>query len=99
MASIDDLVQNLGDTVVEGDKVQLIPQGLTPIDGVVDYVSPHFLGVRSDDALYRFIHGFEGTTMVGHHLFQEGVNRMEAERSWRAWLSSLFDGTDATVFD
>ena len=89
----------LGGTVVEGDKVQLTPEGLAPIDGVVDYVSPHFLGVRSEDALYRFIHGFQGTTMVGHHLFGDGVNQAEAERSWQAWLGSLFDGTNATPVD
>ncbi|HYT30066.1 MAG TPA: SRPBCC domain-containing protein [Actinomycetota bacterium] len=77
--------------VAEGDHVRLIPEGLGAIEGVVDYVSPHFLGVRTSDALYRFIHGFDGTVMVGHHLFADGVDREEAERAWRAWLDRLFD--------
>jgi uncharacterized protein YndB with AHSA1/START domain len=80
----------LSDRVAEGEMVRLTPEGLAPIDGVVDYVSRHFLGVRSDDALYRFIHGFEGTTMVGHHLFSGGVDQQEAERAWRSWLDRLF---------
>ncbi len=77
--------------VAEGDHVRLIPEGLGAIEGVVDYVSPHFLGVRTSDALYRFIHGFDGTVMVGHHLFADGVDREVAERAWRAWLDRLFD--------
>jgi hypothetical protein len=32
----------------EGDKVRLTPEGLAPIEGVVDYVSPEVLGVRTD---------------------------------------------------
>ena len=62
----------LGDDAAVGDKVRLTPEGIEPIDGVVDFLSPHFIGVRSDDAIYRFIYGFEGTTMVGHHLFAAG---------------------------
>ncbi len=80
----------LGDGVADGDRVRLEPQGLPAIDGVVDYVSPHFLGLRTDDALYRFIHGFEGTVLVGHHLFADGVDRDEAEAAWRTWLADAF---------
>jgi uncharacterized protein YndB with AHSA1/START domain len=83
----------LPDDVADGDLVRLTPEGLEPIDGVVDYVSPHFVGVRTGDALYRFIHGFDGTTMVGHHLFADGVDQQETERIWRSWLSRLFDGS------
>jgi uncharacterized protein YndB with AHSA1/START domain len=77
--------------VTKGDRVRLTPEGLAPIEGVVDYASPHFIGVRGSDALYRFIHGFGGTVMVGHHLFSAGVDQEEAERGWRDWLTRLFD--------
>jgi uncharacterized protein YndB with AHSA1/START domain len=88
----------LGDDVAVGDKVQVAPAGLAPIDGVVDFVSAHFIGVLTDDAIYRFIHGFEGTTMVGHHLFAEGVDRAAAEAAWRTWLNGLFpSGGDRTA--
>jgi hypothetical protein len=66
--------------------------GLEPIEGVVDHVSPGFLGVRSDDAIYRFFYGFDGTTMVGHHLFAEGVDRPRAEAAWSSWLTGVFGG-------
>jgi uncharacterized protein YndB with AHSA1/START domain len=79
-----------GGTVAEGDVVRLSPQGVGPIDGVVDEVSPSFLGIRTDDALYRFIRGFEGTVMVGHHLFADGVDQRRAEDEWRAWLVRVF---------
>jgi uncharacterized protein YndB with AHSA1/START domain len=73
-----------------GDTVHLTPEGPTAIDGVVDYLSPHFIGVRSSDALYRFIHAFDDTVMVGHHLFGEDVDQAGAEEAWRSWLDRLF---------
>ncbi len=75
----------------EGDQVRLTPEGLEPIDGVVDYVSPSFLGVRSNDALYRFIYGFDGSVMVGHHLFAADADPEDARRAWQTWLARLFD--------
>jgi uncharacterized protein YndB with AHSA1/START domain len=69
-----------------GDEVHLRPWGLDPIDGVVDWLSKSFLAVRNDDALYVFIHGFEGTAMVGHHLFMPGVDRAATEAAWQDWL-------------
>ena len=82
----------LGDPVSVGDKVQASLEGIGPMDGVVDFLSPHFIGVLTDDAIYRFIHGFEGTTMVGHHLFAGGVDRAAAEAAWEAWLNRTFAG-------
>jgi len=79
------------DTVV-GDAVHVTLQGLPPIDGMVDYVSPNFRGIRTDDALYRFIHGYDGRAMLGHHLFADGVDQQEAERAWRSWLAGIFEG-------
>jgi uncharacterized protein YndB with AHSA1/START domain len=80
--------------IADGDHVVLTPEGIEPIHGVVDYVSPHFLGVRSSDALYRFIHGFDGTTLAGHHLFADGVDQHEAEDAWRSWLGRVFAPSD-----
>lgn len=79
----------LSDAVAEGDAVRF-PIGGAIVDGVVDYVSPSFIGVRSDDAMYRFIRGFDGTVMVGHHLFADGADAAEAQRAWTAWLADTF---------
>ena len=46
----------LAPSVTQGDRVRLTPEGLPPIEGVADYVAATFLGVRTEDALYRF-HG------------------------------------------
>jgi hypothetical protein len=55
-------------------------------------VSPVALGVRSDDGLYRFIRGYDGSVAVGHHLFAD-VDPEEAERAWQAWLRRVFEAS------
>jgi hypothetical protein len=77
----------------EGDKVRLTPEGLDPIEGVVDWVSPDAFGARADDALYRFIRGFDGSVALGHHLYADDVDAKEAEGAWQAWLSRQFDAS------
>jgi uncharacterized protein YndB with AHSA1/START domain len=78
------------DDVQEGDDVALYPEALSPIEGVVDCAGRSFLGVRSDDAMYRFICGFDGTAMIGHHLFGDGVDQLKTERQWSDWLDTAF---------
>ena len=78
-----------------GDEVMLKPEGLPPIEGTVDALSVHFLGVISDDAIYRFIHGYRGQTMVGHHVFADGANEERLEADWRSWLNRTFEGVAA----
>ena len=82
----------LSPDAADGDQVHLSPAGLPPIEGVVDYVSPSFRGVRTEDSLLRFIHGFDGTVMVGHHLYAEDADKEAAERAWRSWLDDVFVG-------
>ena len=69
-------------------KVRLTPEGLEPIEGVVEWVSPSFLGVRTDDAIYRFIWAFTGPLMVAHHIFKDVDEEKETE-AWKAWLNGL----------
>jgi uncharacterized protein YndB with AHSA1/START domain len=88
------LVTGLGlaDPVDVGDQVRLTPQGLAPIEGVIDYVLPAFLGVRSDDALYRF-HGRAALGMpiaVGHHFYGESVDAEKVQNAWETWLNRTF---------
>ena len=57
------------------------------IDGVVDtMLEPTFLGVRTDDALLRFVGG-GGVILTGHHLFGD-VDPAEAEKTWSEWLAA-----------
>lgn len=78
----------LAGPVAVDEKVRLTPEGMAPIDGVVEWVSPSFLGVRSDDALYRFIWAFTGPLMVAHHIFKE-IDEKEETEAWKAWLDGL----------
>ncbi|HEY1330521.1 MAG TPA: SRPBCC domain-containing protein [Actinomycetota bacterium] len=76
--------------VAVGDRVRFAPEGMPAADGVVDYVSPNFLGVRTPDGLYRFIYAFTGNVIIGHHLFAPGSDQRTAERDWAAWLDRVF---------
>jgi uncharacterized protein YndB with AHSA1/START domain len=80
----------LRETPKAGDHVRLTPENLPPIDGVVDYVRGDFLGVRTKDAMYRFIRGYAGGAVLGHHLFAEGIDRAATEQAWQDWLTKLF---------
>jgi hypothetical protein len=75
--------------VAEGDPVRFTPDGLARIEGVVYFVNPDALGVRTPDALYRFLRGFYGSMIVGHHLFAGGADPQATERAWQAWLTRL----------
>lgn len=86
----------LEDPVSLGDKVQVFLEGIGPIDGTVDFLSAHFIGVLTEDAIYRFIHGFDGTTFAGHHLFAPGVDQRETEAAWSSWLGRVFAGGEGT---
>lgn len=75
--------------VNEGDKVRLSPEGLPAMEGVVDWVSKETLGVRTDDGLYRFINGLDGTVVLGHHIFAD-VDEQATQQAWQGWLDRTF---------
>jgi uncharacterized protein YndB with AHSA1/START domain len=79
----------LGAVVHEWDPVHSSLDGLGTIDGVVDYVTPQFLGVRTSTGLYRFIHGHDGTVVIEHHDFAPS-DGLDGEGAWRAWLARAF---------
>jgi uncharacterized protein YndB with AHSA1/START domain len=84
----------LAGAVAEGDRARLAVPGTAPVDGVVDYAGlPTFLGVRTGDGLYRFIHSgpLRGDVVVlGHHVFADQADQGELERAWQSWLTRLF---------
>jgi uncharacterized protein YndB with AHSA1/START domain len=75
-----------------GDAVQASLGDAGTLDGVVDYSTPEFLGVRTGDGLYRFF----GRNHYGHvvgmsaHLFSNGVDAGAREAELKAWLDSLY---------
>jgi uncharacterized protein YndB with AHSA1/START domain len=71
----------------DGDRVRFTPEGLPPVDGVVYFENEDTIGVRTDDAIYRFLRGFRGPVMACHHIFSD-ISRESTEQAWRAWLNA-----------
>jgi hypothetical protein len=69
--------------------VDVAPAGLPRVEGVVDFVSPGFLGVRTSDALYRFMIS-QGMAYAGHHLYGEDVDAAATAAAWQAWIDATF---------
>ena len=73
-----------------GDEaVRFEVDGIGEIGGLVDFVSPSFVGVRTDDALLRFGYSPQGVVFVSHHLYG-GADAAVASAAWQAWLDRTF---------
>ena len=76
-----------------GDAVRIALDG-GPIDGVVDYLTPQFIGLRTNDALIRF-HGRWPIGMsiaVSHHAYARTHSPLDPEplvAAWTRWLGDL----------
>ncbi len=67
--------------------VQLVKAG--PVDAVIDYVSPTFLGLRTPDALIRF-HGRSAlgmTVAVSQHAYNSDIDVVRTRNAWQSWLA------------
>lgn len=73
---------------VVGRPARFRAEGMPDLEGEIDYVSPDFIGLRTADGMYRFIHGM-GTVALGHHIFQS-VDPASTEAAWQAWLDRTF---------
>jgi hypothetical protein len=62
------------------------------LDGVIDYATPEFLGVRTADGLYRFFGRNHYGSVVGMsaHLFVEGVDAAAREAELKTWLDGVY---------
>jgi uncharacterized protein YndB with AHSA1/START domain len=66
--------------------------GAGTLDGVVDYATPEFLGVRTADGLFRFFGRNHYGSVVGMsaHLFEDGVDAAASEAALKAWLDGVY---------
>jgi uncharacterized protein YndB with AHSA1/START domain len=69
-----------------GDPVRFTGE-IGPADGVVYFANAHAIGVRTPDALYRFMRGFGKPVIAAHHLFAADAEPDQARHAWEAWLS------------
>ncbi len=74
----------------EGDDVNLSPDGLEQIDGVVDYLRGNFMGIRTQDALYCFFgrNAFGGPVAVTIHSFAPDADAEQLDQRWRQFLNT-----------
>ena len=81
----------LSSEATAGDAVRVEVPGLQPRDGVVDYLTPHFVGIRTGEGLLRFFgrNAWGAPVGLALHLFGD-VDREGTERAWRTWLDGLY---------
>jgi uncharacterized protein YndB with AHSA1/START domain len=75
-----------------GDAVHASLGDAGTLDGVIDYSTPEFLGVRTADGLYRFFGRNHYGSVVGMsaHLFVDDVDAAAREAALKAWLDGVY---------
>jgi hypothetical protein len=79
----------LSTSVSEGDEVNLQPDATEALNGVVDYLRPNFMGIRTADALYCFFgrNAFGAPVAMTIHAF-DGRDGDQAEQTWQRFLTT-----------
>jgi uncharacterized protein YndB with AHSA1/START domain len=74
---------------VDGQPARLSVPGIEPVEGTVEFVvPPSFVGMRTDDAMYTLIHGYNDMVFATAHYFDDRDTSAETE-AWQSWLGSL----------
>ena len=75
-----------------GDAVHAELDGAGSLDGVIDYLTPEFIGIRSDDGLWRFFgrNHFGSVVGMSAHLFRDDVDAAASEAALKAWLDGVY---------
>ncbi len=85
-----DLIARLGADPALGERVRLTPEGLEPIEGVVDQRDTMLLGIRTEHGFYRFmaddLHHMVSTVQ---YFYGVTVDRESRTAAWQSWLDSL----------
>jgi hypothetical protein len=82
----------LPEDIAEGAHITLALPGLEPQDAVVDYVAPNFVGLRTDDALYRLFgrNAWGLPVGVSGHLFGADADAAQVRAAWEGLLNGAF---------
>jgi hypothetical protein len=75
-----------------GDTVHASLGDAGSLEGVIDYLTPEFLGVRTAEGLYRFFgrHHYGSVVGMSAHLFVDGVDAGAREAALKAWLDGVY---------
>ena len=82
----------IGAAAVVGDSVHADLGGAGLLDGVIDYLTPEFIGIRTSDTLYRFFGRNHYGSVVGMsaHVFRDDVDAAAAEKALKNWLDAAY---------
>ncbi|NGO07416.1 SRPBCC domain-containing protein [Streptomyces sp. HC44] len=82
----------LPDDAAEGARVRAQGPDGRSLDAVVDFRNPYFIGLRTDNALYRFFGRNHWGAPVGIsvHDFAAGADAKSNEIAWQGWLNGVF---------
>jgi uncharacterized protein YndB with AHSA1/START domain len=82
----------IGNGVAVGDAVHAELGGAGSLDGVIDYLTPQFIGIRDDDGLWRFFgrNHFGGVVGMSAHLFRDDVDAEASAAVLKAWLDAVY---------
>ncbi|MEU2161592.1 SRPBCC domain-containing protein [Streptomyces chengbuensis] len=92
--ALDVVTRALGipDGAAEGATVRFDLPGTGPVDAVLDYRNRYFVGLRTEDAMYRVFgrNHFGAPVGVSVHDFAPGADAAKAELAWRGRLEEIF---------
>jgi len=71
-----------------GDRVRIAVGGAEHAEGIVYFANAYTIGIRTPDALYRFLRGFGKPVIAAHHLFSPDADPEQARQAWASWLAS-----------
>lgn len=77
----------LPDQTAAGDRAQAIIAGVGEVTGTVYFANSFALGIRTHDALLRFIRGFGKANIAAHLVFTHDVDTDAMTSAWRDWLT------------
>jgi uncharacterized protein YndB with AHSA1/START domain len=78
-----------GADAADGQPARLSVPGIEPVDGTVEFVVPRsFVGMRTDEAMYMVIHGYNDMAFATAHYFDDRDPSAETE-AWQNWLGGL----------
>lgn len=79
------------ETAAVGDRVRVGAPGAGPLDMVVDYRDEWFLGLSTDDAMYRFFgrDAFGQPVALTIHHFGE-IDPKGTSDAWQAWIGTVY---------
>jgi uncharacterized protein YndB with AHSA1/START domain len=73
----------------DGQPARLSVPGIEPADGTVEFTGPpSFVGLRTGDALYLLIHGYNDMVFATAHYFDDRDPAGETG-AWQNWLAGL----------